>query len=53
MTIQEINTRIEQIKTQLDWMSFADRYTPAEARKDSELRTELCLLRSQLKAMQS
>lgn len=53
MTIQEINTRIEQIKTQLDWMSFADHYTPAEARKDSELRTELCLLRSQLKAMQS
>lgn len=52
MTIQEINARIEQIKTQLDWMSFADRYTPAEARKDSELRIELSYLRSQLKALQ-
>lgn len=51
MTIQKIKSRIEEIKNQLDWMSFADRYTPAEARLDRELRIELSFLRSQLKVI--
>jgi hypothetical protein len=51
MTIEEVNTAMERVERQLNWLSYADHFTREEREQDAELRREMFWLRSRRKAL--
>ena len=51
MTIEEVNTAMERVERQLDWLSYADHFTPEEREQDAELRREMFWMRNRRKAL--